>query len=59
MPTPLILVDADGRPIPRPCRADYPTTEAYLRAAWAFQDRVYAAGNAGFAAGFARGMRSR
>lgn len=57
MPTPLILTDANGRPIPRSCRADFATTEAYLRAAWAFQDAVYSAGNAGFTKGFARGLK--
>lgn len=59
MPTPLILTDANGRPIPRPSRVDFATTADYLRAAWAFQDAVYAAGNEGFAKGFARGMRAR
>lgn len=37
---PLIYTRADGTPIPRPERADYPDEVGYLRAYWAWKDAI-------------------
>ena len=52
-----ILTDAQGRPMPRPERADYPDAISWMRAFWAWKDRVAEVANRGFAEGFRAASR--
>lgn len=60
MSTP-ILTTADGRPIERPVSPGPNSTSeqkaAYMRAVWAYNDRVADVANAAFTEGFRKGLR--
>lgn len=53
----MILTDRNGRPIPKPVRADFDDEVAFLRAWWAYKDRIASEANAAFAEAFNREMR--
>lgn len=53
----MILTDEQGRPIPKPAREDYPDTIAWMRAIWAYNDRVTAEANRGFLKGLAASLK--
>ena len=55
----MILTDANGRPIPRPERADFATDLDYLRASCAYNDRVNALASGAFDRAFRRAVKER
>lgn len=48
----MILTDEQGRPLPRPERNDYPDAISWMRAFWAWKDRVADTANRAFDAAF-------
>lgn len=50
----VILTDAAGRPIERPQRDNYDDPIAFMRALWAYNDRVADTANRAFAERFRR-----
>lgn len=50
----MILTDEHGRPMPKPSREDYPDTIAWMRAFWAWKDRVADVANRAFDAALRR-----
>lgn len=47
-----LLTDEHGRPIERPCRADFSSDVEFMQAFHAFRDRVANTANAAFAGSF-------
>ena len=53
----MILTDERGRPLPRPERADYPDVLSWMRAVWAWDDRVRGIANRAFDEAFRAASR--
>ena len=53
----MILTDEKGRPIPRPAREDYPDDIAFMRAIFAYNDRVTNIANKAFLEGLAASLK--
>lgn len=52
-----ILTDEDGRPLPRPSREDYPDVFTWMRAIFAYNDRVTGIANKAFLKAFAASLK--
>jgi hypothetical protein len=53
----MILTDANGVPFERPRREDYANDIEFMRAIWAFQDRVASYAHREFAQAFNRAIK--
>lgn len=54
-----ILTDGKGRPIEKPDREEFSDPVTYLRAVWAWQDKVHDIANKAFGDQFAKAMKGR
>jgi hypothetical protein len=53
----MIITDGSGRPIDKPRRADYASDTDYMRAFYAYNDKITRIANESFDAGFRAAMR--
>lgn len=52
-----IYTDAQGRPFVKPVLADYPSTTAWLRAVWRWQDQITDCSNEAFDAAWRKALK--